>query len=380
MVWISLFILRLNDKIYQTPKLSETVLSMNKVSYQIELEQKDIYELVVGIISRNNQIVELKYDCSYLKNNSNVYQLLADVDVSPADIESCVLPALYEKLNHFKYDAKKDPEYLDLVENHKKQISKQTSGDQKKVFEKEEKDKLDFLKVTGRLRAITADITSVTKELHSKPYYCSKIAINNKGNMFCYSLKEVTYFSDVYRFSQFGLGVKNPLSNNSYKTEIENLMKLSVKSDNKAQYELHKRFLTGNGVDRDVFASYKWLVLASINNNADAQYDLALSYADTGSKLAKYFLEAGIIIPDTGIVSAATNVFANNSTIEREMIASYWFKKAADNGNSKATFEIAKRYEEGLGLEKNKDLATQYYEKAYYSYGNLDAEKKLNKK
>ncbi len=359
-----------NNKIYQTPLPPESDSKNCKISYKIDLEQKGIYELILGIINKNNQIIELKYDCSFIKNNSKVIQLLSDVQVTPNEIESCLLPDLYKQLDNFSYDAKKDTEYTSLLENHKKQISKQTSTEQKKVFEKEEKEKLDTLKISGRLKAITDEITNSTKELPNKPYFCSKLSINNKKDMFCYSLKEAKYFSDFYKFEQFGIVTKNPIEKTIYAPEVNNLLKLASTSDNVAQYELFKCFLTGNNVERDVFSSYKMLVLAAMNNNVIAQYELATLYDNGNSKLFKYFSDAGIIISDIGIIPFIKS--------EKEYISSYWYKKSADNGNAQATLEIAKRYESGIGVEKNIDLAKEYYSKAFYSYGMLDAEKKVS--
>ena len=68
-----------------------------------------------------------------------------------------------------------------------------------------------------------------------------------------------------------------------------------------------------------------------------------------------------------------------NETIEKEKIATYWYKRAADNGNGAATFEYANRLEAGMGVEKNLDMAKEYYKKAFYDYGILEAEKKIRK-
>lgn len=99
-----------------------------------------------------------------------------------------------------------DKEYTELVKTHKKQTSKQTSKQQKEVFNKEEEDKLDYLKneKLGEKRAITSEISKVSKELYNKPYLDSKVTIDSKGNALCYSLKQVKYNSDLFIFEHFG--------------------------------------------------------------------------------------------------------------------------------------------------------------------------------
>ena len=106
------------------------------------------------------------------------------------------------------------------------------------------------------------------------------------------------------------------------------------------------------------------MVLSAKNGNTNAQHDLATVYADTSSKISKFFVKECIVI-------------SNKETIERDKIASYWYKKAADNGDGAATFKYAKRLESGTGVDKDPELAKDYYKKAFYEYGILDAEKKI---
>ncbi len=43
-------------------------------------------------------------------------------------------------------------------------------------------------------------------------------------------------------------------------------------------------------------------------------------------------------------------------------IALFWFKKAAQNGHSKAVFYLANMYENGIGVEKNIAVAIKLYQ------------------
>ena len=242
------------------------------------------------------------------------------------------------------------------------------------MFKKEEKEKLQELKTRGRLRSITNELSVASKDLQNYPYLCSRSAISEKANLFCYSLKNVKYFSDEYNFQQFGLGTKNTLSKTAYPKNIQVLIE---KTDKDSFYDLYKAFCTGNSIQKDGVLAFRYLVLAANNNNV--QYDLATVYSDTSSSLSKFFMDAGIIIPDTGLISSVANVIKKNETIEKEKIATYWYKRASDNGHKNAIFEYAKRLESGMGVEKNLDLAKEYYKKVFYDYGILEAEKKISK-
>ena len=369
-----------NKKIYSNPIFSSTYNSPEyTLSYKVGINDKDNTELIIGILNDKNQLIELVFDCNYLKKNSSVIKLLDEIDTNITDIEPCLLLAIFERLNKFSYKPENDKEYLDLVELHKKQISKQTSKEQKQVFEKEEKEKLQELKTKGRLRSITSEISDISKNLNKYPYFCSKLVLSEKENLLCYSLKNVKYYSDEYVFNQYGLGNRRKILNDSYPSSIQRLISNANNRDNDASYDLYKAFCTGNSVPKDGLLAYRYLVLAANNGNVNAQFDLANVYADTSSKLAKFFMNEGIVIPNTGVIGTAKNIINKNDTIEKEIIASYWYLKAANNGHANATFEYAKRLEEGLGDEKNPNLAKEYYKKAFYDYGILEAEKKISK-
>lgn len=198
----------------------EKVLVQERVDGDREVLIIDVFgaeyvsQLFIYIPEDNlNQGIGLIYDCAYFKKDANVEKLLSEVGLKPSDIEACVLQDLYARLQSFSYDAKKDPEYTDLVDMHNKQISKQTSKEQRSVFEKEEKEKLDFLKKNGRYLAIMEKVSEVTKKLYEKQYFRSKLSESGKG-MFCYSLREArtrlpsNNFDTLYTFEKFGVTTK----------------------------------------------------------------------------------------------------------------------------------------------------------------------------
>lgn len=369
--------LKYNNKLFANPIFVEPQnLSEYQFIYKIGINELNNSELILGIINERNQQIELSFDCTFIQKNSDVSTLLNEVNMNIGDIEPCLLRNIYDKLNKFSYNPKEDKEYIELVDEHKMQTYKDTSKEQKEIFEKAEKAKLIELKTKGRLREISNRISEGAKDLQKYPYFCSKLAHSEKDNLLCYSLKNVKYSSDEYVFNQYGIGTKRSITNNSYTDYITNLL---TKTDKDSFYELYKAFCTGKEVSKDGNLAFRYLVLAANNDNANAQYDLATVYADTSSKLSKFFVTEGLIIPNTGIVKKVTNIPKKNDSIEKEIIASYWYKRAADNGHGNSTYEYAKRLESGMGVEKDTDTAKKYYIKAYYDYGILEAEKKIKK-
>ena len=367
--------LKYNNKLFANPIFVEPQdLSEYQFIYKIGINELNNSELVLGIINEQNQQIELTFDCTFIQKNSDVSNLLNELNMNIDNIEPCLISNTYDKLKKFSYDPNEDKEYIDLVDAHKLQTDKLTSKQQKELFEKKEKEKYTELKTKGRLREISNRISEASKDLQNYPYFCSKLAHSEKDNLLCYSLKNVKYFSDEYEFNKYGIGTKRSFTNISYSDYITNLL---TKNDKDSFYELYKAFCTGNDVSKDGSLAFRYLVLAANNDNANAQYDLATVYADTSSKLSKFFVTEGLVIPNTGIIKKITNIPKKNDSIEKEIIASYWYKKAADNGHGNATYEYAKRLESGMGVEKDTDTAKKYYIKAYYDYGILEAEKKI---
>ena len=341
-----------------------------EIENTVSLNKKDTFEVAVTLIDHDGNVIKLMYDCDFVNKNESVNKLLKDVSLSVDDLDACLLKGIFAKLSKFSYDPKDDPSYIQLANTHKEQTSKQTSKDRKKVWEDEEKEKLDYLKVNGRISAITNVISEETKKLHSCPYFSSKSSVDSKGNILTYSLKKVFYFNDTYTFAQYGLGTIS---------KTERLLEKVAHTNTTEQYALSKRYMTGSGVKQDATNSLIYLYLAAFNNSADAQYDLGTMYANDASDLAKFYKSSGYsfvrLLP--GILQYGKEVFQRNDTIEHEKIAFYWYKRSADNGHGKAVYEIAKRYENGLGVEKDSALAQKYYEDAYKIYGIRDAQKKI---
>ena len=370
--------IKYEDKIYPNP-YELGFQDFSNIDLNIDYDAKKSKDFSIVLLSRNNQLIQLDLTIEYIKNNDKVLGLLNEVDMTFEDVEPCLINNVITSLNNFSYKPKEDKEYLDLVESHKKRITKQTSPEQKQVFENEEKEKLEELKVKGRLRAITSCISDVAKNLQKYPYYTSKVSFDNKGNALVYSFKMIRYFDDAYTFDKYGVGSKNSVVYEESNETVKSLIKSAETMNADAQYNLSKRYMTGNEVEKNAEYAFRYLMLSAINGYPEAQFDLGTIYSDFSSKISKFYIDSNFVIPGRGVMTFLINIFTDKSTIENEKIASYWFQKAADGGNGSATFEMAKRFESGLGVEKNAEKAQDYYKRAYYTFGNLDAEKKIKK-
>ena len=391
--------IKYDKKIYPFPYVLTSDKDFLNIDLNLDFDEKKSNELSFILLSRNNQIIQLDLSVENIKKNDKALNLLKEINMTLEDIEPCMISNLIKALDGFSYKAKEDKEYLDLVEEHMRMTNTKTSREQKQLYHKEEDEKLKELEVKGRLRAILTCISEVTKDLQIYPYFVSKASFDDKGNALVYSYKKIRYFNDFYEFPKYGIGIKSPVSANEGNVTLKSLAE-SASMDAGAQYNLSKAYLTG-GADweKEAERSFRYLVLSAINGNVDAQFDLATVYSDFSSKISKYYIDSNIVIPENGIINTVKTVLVRAAIFEwpavglainyaynkaqnksqNEIIASYWFQKAADGGNGAAVFKIAKRYEDGIGIEKNADKAQEYYRKAYYEFGNLDAEKKITK-
>ncbi|MGN0750366.1 MAG: hypothetical protein ACI4LS_07745 [Treponema sp.] len=373
-------IISYGDKKYPFPYQLESSKDVCILENSIDIDKKKPLEVTVTIIDRNCNTTKLVYDCNFISNNDKITKLLSDVSISVNDLDACLLKGVFTRLSNFSYNAEEDPEYIKLVNDHKSNTTKQTSKDKKAVWKEEEDKKLKYLEVNGRLAAITNEISEETKKLYSYPYFCSKASLDKKNNILTYSLKSVEYFSDKYTFPQYGLGTISHINNSSsISYAISSLIEKASKADSVAQYDLAKRYRTGYEVSKDPFNSVIYLFIAAMNNNADAQFDLGTIYSNNSSNISKVYTSDGISFVDLlpSVFQYGKEVFQRNYNIDHEKIAFYWFNRSANNGNGNAIYEVAKRYDEGLGVEKNADLAQTYYKKAYITYGILEAQKKI---
>lgn len=112
--------------------------------------------------------------------------------------------------------------------------------------------------------------------------------------------------------------------------EITPLQEAADKGDAQSQLRLAERYMTGNGVVKDLDKAIEYYKKAADQNNITAEYALACYYNEKRNFL----------------------------------IASKYYKKAADKGDAKSQYMLGTYYEYGLALPQNDDKALEYYKKA----------------
>jgi TPR repeat protein len=154
------------------------------------------------------------------------------------------------------------------------------------------------------------------------------------------------------------------------KARIETLRVDARAGDPRAQHELGRRLIQGDGVKRDYEAGSEWFREAAIQGVSNAQYNLAVLYerglgvtkddvrallwyhsaAEQSHPLAQYNL--GIFyLQGRGIPLSYAE-------------AARWFTSASNQGVARATYNLAVLTEDGLGLPPNREKAITLYEKA----------------
>jgi hypothetical protein len=129
---------------------------------------------------------------------------------------------------------------------------------------------------------------------------------------------------------------------------IDTLRQGAENGDLNAQFQLARRYQTGDGVPQDAVEAFKWMQKASQHDQtqssrvSDALYDLALMY------------EKGEGVPQD--LSEARNLFL----------------QAAAGHQSEATFRVGQMYEKGDGVPQDDRKAAEFYANKIHNYNYPD--------
>ncbi len=189
------------------------------------------------------------------------------------------------------------------------------------------------------------------------------------------------------------------------KTAAQNIAALKAKAesgDAKAEFSLGWMYQTGNGVPKDYAKAAQWLRDSAAQGNADAETNLGTLYAD-GQGVPENFTMAiqwyRKAADQGGAVAQESlgNIYSDVADYEEAQWlvkskassavfcaqckwvfaqAAYWYRKAANQGDSYAQDELGTIYRAGLGVPTSDAIALQWYRKAA-DQGNADAEMQL---
>ncbi|MBR5915813.1 MAG: hypothetical protein IKZ57_05140 [Spirochaetia bacterium] len=336
------FVYIIKDKIY--PNIIPFGSNDNVLSFsnEIALKYDNPFEIVVGI-ANNKETIELYYECEFLKYNDNISKCFKAINYSIDDIEPCLLPFIFSKFSTFSYDPKEDDEYKNKrSENIRKGY---TTPEQKKELENDLTRLEDDLNVRGPKRKAGEIFSIASRDLPNKKLFCSFLSKDKNNNTLVYSLKKVVKNSNSYTCNYYR---GQPLKQENAKFKTEEINEL------------------------------KKLVISAMNNDKDAQYELAQVYDEPFSNTSKKYRTESIYFP--GVFSPIFGIRSDYLTYrdwfgdekdERNAIVNYWYKKAADNGNGHAAYIYANRLFNGKGIDKNLPRAEKYATKAINSdYSN----------
>jgi len=133
-----------------------------------------------------------------------------------------------------------------------------------------------------------------------------------------------------------------------------------------AQHNAGYMYRVGEGTKQDFGKALGWYSRAAEQGFAPSQFNLGVMYAE--GEGAKADAETALTwfrkSAAQGFVDAqlklAEIAFANDNKKE----AFFWYKKAADNGDAQAMFNVGSFYYKGIGIAKDDAKAVEYYRKA----------------
>ncbi len=130
-----------------------------------------------------------------------------------------------------------------------------------------------------------------------------------------------------------------------------------------AQYVLGECFLNGRGVSRDRKQAEFWYRKAAEQGNADAQLHLA-DLLGNNSAEALQLLQ---ILSEQGNTEAMFSLgwyYIYSDSVRDVNKATYWYRKAAEQGDAVAQIALGDCYFKGLGVAMDYDKAVYWYRKA----------------
>lgn len=140
--------------------------------------------------------------------------------------------------------------------------------------------------------------------------------------------------------------------------------------DPRAQHELARRLIQGDGIDQDFAAGSEWFRESAIQGVANAQYNLAVLY-ERGLGVTKDDVRALLWYHSAAeqshpLAQYNLGIFYLQG---RGIPLSYaeavrWFSSASEQGIARATYNLAVLTEDGLGVPPNRQKAIALYEKA----------------
>ncbi len=141
--------------------------------------------------------------------------------------------------------------------------------------------------------------------------------------------------------------------------ELKDLSARAGKGEAAAQFELGRRYATGQGVAKDEVAALQWFLKAAAQGHAKAEVSLGSIYAhgfgvkQDWAESIRWYRQAAF----QGDTTAQHNLgldYAHGHGVEQNpSMAARWFRLAADQGHARAQYNLGELTEEGRGVAKS---------------------------
>ena len=149
------------------------------------------------------------------------------------------------------------------------------------------------------------------------------------------------------------------------------------RGDANAQFDLALRYADGDGVEQDQSKAVHWYQKAAEQGHAKAQFNLAVRYENGNgverdqTKAVCWYLKAAQQGHSGAQFNLALCYKDGDGVQEDQWKASHWFHMAAEQGYAVAQFNLAVRYEEGRGIHQDQSKAIRWYRTAaHHGYAN----------
>jgi TPR repeat protein len=141
------------------------------------------------------------------------------------------------------------------------------------------------------------------------------------------------------------------------------IKKAAEQDEPEAQYQLVSLYIHGKGVQEDMAEAYKWLNEAATQGHAKSQLLLGRWYAagiapQSYEKSAFWFKKAA----EQGDIEAQYELGVNYVSFKKYSEATEWFLMAVKQGHTDAALQYALLLEEGKGLKQDKKLANEVFD------------------
>lgn len=149
------------------------------------------------------------------------------------------------------------------------------------------------------------------------------------------------------------------LAASAYSDELSDFMDKATKGDAVSQFELGRRYASGQGVTKDDAQALAWFQKAAAQGHTKAEVSLGSIYAhgfgvpvDWAESIRWYRSAA-----TKGDTTAEHNLgldYAHGHGVELDhQQAARWFRKAAEQGHARAQFNLGELYEAGQGVPQS---------------------------